>query len=73
MNGLSGGDTFSLVVGIASLILTIIFIQDKSLRLVIAVIILVLIISIFFVILLKEINENSEEIKKISEKIYMKG
>lgn len=69
MNELSSGDITSLTVGIVSLILAIIFIQDKSLRLIIAVAVLVVIISIFFVVLLKEIGDNTEEIKKINEKI----
>lgn len=69
MNELSSGDVISLAVGIISLVLAIVFIQEKSLRLITAVIVLVVIISAFFVILLKEINDNSEEIKKINERV----
>lgn len=66
---LSGGDIVSLLIGVVSLILAVIFIQDKTMKLVIAIIVLLLILTALFIILLREIKNNSDEIKKMNERI----
>lgn len=59
----------SVIVSIVSLILTILFIQDKAIRISIAAGILLVVISLLFTLLSKEINIHSQEIQKIQEKM----
>ncbi len=67
--GLNRWNSISVIVSIASLLLTILFIQDKAIRISIAAAVFLVVISLLFTIFSKEISVHSREIRKINEKI----
>lgn len=69
IDGLGKWNSISVIVSIISLVLTILFIQDKAIRISVAAAVFLVVISLLFALLSKEIRMHSEEIQKINEKI----